>query len=68
MMKPEDSQRIWDEVKANYAKLQACVGPHGFEDIDPGKTFGKRYRCRLCGGELDGAKVSWYQLGLEHGG
>lgn len=38
-----------------------------WEDTTPDKSLGKRYRCRLCGVELNSTDVVWYRRGLEHG-
>lgn len=60
-----DSQKIIDEVLANIALLEQCVGPHKFTHIE-GSVFSKM-RCELCGGLVDGIHAIWYQRGLEHG-
>lgn len=57
---------IWDSVKANQSKLDACAG-HEFGGLQPGASPKTRYECRLCGGTADGFAVSWYQKGLAHG-
>lgn len=56
---------IWDEVKANHAKLDGCVR-HDFGTADDRK-LGARYACRACGGWADASAVTWYSRGLEHG-
>jgi hypothetical protein len=56
---------IWDAVKANHAKLDACPG-HDFGPLQPG-NLSARYECRNCRGWADGSAVSWYQKGLAHG-
>lgn len=66
-LKKETINEVWEEVKANHAKLDACKGPHTFEPIDSTKKIGCRYRCALCGGEVDSINKSWYAKGLEHG-
>jgi hypothetical protein len=33
------------EVKANLAILEACPGPHDFQEIKDGKAFGAKWRC-----------------------
>lgn len=55
---------IWEEVKANAAKLEACPGPHAFERIEGRPT--PRYACRLCSGEVTGTDKAWYERGLAH--
>lgn len=59
---------IWEEVKANHARLKACPGPHDFSiDLNPARTLGKKWRCSKCGGEVDHIVRDWYLKGLEHG-
>ena len=57
---------VWEEVKANHARLDSCIGPHEFTPIDPDKVVGRRYVCGLCKGEVDSIDRSWYEKGLEH--
>lgn len=57
---------IWDEVKANQARLDGCQR-HDFGSQDDRK-LGARYACRLCGGTADASAVIWYSRGLAHGG
>lgn len=59
--------RIWDEVKANDAKLRGC-SRHDFGDLGPPPRLGKRYECRNCGGWASADAVRWYNEGLRHGG
>ncbi len=66
-MNRETAKAIFEEAKANTVALNNCAGPHVFEDITPELKIGKRFRCRLCGGALNGIEVRWYQRGLEHG-
>ena len=66
-MTPDEVKKIWEDVKKNQAKLRGCPGPHDFEDMNPNEAIRKKYRCRLCGGEIDGSKYYWYAMGLEHG-
>lgn len=63
----EESQAIWAKVKANRAHLDACPGPHAFEDVTPERPIGKTYRCTTCGGEVDAVAKHWYEHGLKHG-
>lgn len=63
----EESQAIWAKVKANHARLDACPGPHAFEDVTLTRTLNKHYRCTLCGGEVDAVAKRWYEHGLKHG-
>jgi hypothetical protein len=66
----DQSWQIFKEVKANHATLAACKHPHDFEP-DPADTlhnvFGKRQRCKKCGGTMDSIAARYYCEGLEHG-
>lgn len=55
---------IWESVKANQARLDACP-LHDFGELQ--NKLGARYTCRNCGGHTDASAVSWYQAGLAHG-
>lgn len=55
---------IWEQVKANHAKLEACVGPHDFISLIDKPRY---YICTKCGGELESINVQWYRDGLDHG-
>lgn len=66
MISREEMQAIWAGVQRNHAVLDACPGPHDFQDISPEKKIGKKYRCSKCRGELDGINVRWYERGLDH--
>lgn len=55
---------IWESVRANQAKLEACL-LHDFGELQ--NKMGARYTCRNCGGHADASAVSWYQAGLAHG-
>lgn len=63
----DDIKGLMAEVKTNFAKLDACPGPHDFEAVDR-KPLPNKYRCKVCGGEVDGHAAHWYRKGLEHGG
>lgn len=61
-----DTQQILRDVKANLAKLDHCPGPHVFQPfVIPHRTF-PRYRCAICGGEVEGTNKLWYEKGLAH--
>lgn len=74
----EDMNKILAEIKANSAKLDGCI-VHDFSicldrrtkqpiaEPTPQQTFGGRWRCKNCGGEVDASAKRWYNLGLEHG-
>jgi hypothetical protein len=56
------------KVQANHKALASCAGPHDFSiDVTPTKTFGKRWRCSLCQGEIDSIAKIYYTEGLQHG-
>lgn len=67
MITKAEAQAIWEQVKANGARLDGCAGPHEFQDTTPDKPIGKRYRCSKCTGEVEGSNVRWYEAGLKHG-
>jgi hypothetical protein len=55
--------RIWNEVKANSARLDSCVGPHDFRECgNP-----TRLCCAKCLGMIPKTDVRWYLAGLAHG-
>lgn len=56
---------LWESVKANQAKLDACPG-HDFGEVIPVR-MGAYYRCRHCDGKVDGHAVHWFNLGVAHG-
>lgn len=63
-----DVLAIWEEVKANTQKLEACPGPHEFtQDDDPSREVFKRWRCAKCGGVVNVEGKLWYERGLAHG-
>ncbi len=57
--------KLWEEVKANHAKLDGCP-KHDFKLINK-QPLSARHRCTACGGEIDGTAYHWYSLGLKHG-
>ena len=59
-----DMLKIWDMVKANQARLNACPR-HRFKAVELGKV-GTKYECSCCGGTTDVSSVSWYEKGLAH--
>lgn len=60
--------KIWQEVKANQAKLDACLGPHDFS-IEYRKigNFVRDYQCTKCSGHIQSGDKRWYERGLKHG-
>ena len=64
---PINVRAIWDEVRANQARLDACAGPHDFRPEDPPpKIDMRRYVCAKCGGDVTSVNKLWYDRGLEH--
>lgn len=60
---------IWEQVKANHARLDSCAGPHDFsiEGRKQGQLV-RDWQCSKCGGTLDSVNVQWYRKGLaDHG-
>lgn len=58
------AQTILAEVRANHAKLNACLY-HEFELIYGYKPtdFKRRYACVHCGGTIDGSAYYWHEQG-----
>lgn len=63
----QESQDIFEQVKANFARLKACTGPHDFQPSQRMGTLIRKYKCSKCQGEADSIHVGWYRKGLEHG-
>lgn len=57
---------IWDRVRANQARLEACHR-HDFVALQPEKPMGGKFQCSACGGDVDHHAVWWYRKGLAHG-
>lgn len=60
----EDADRIIAEVKANAATLAACDS-HLFELAK--ESLFPDYRCKHCGGVINGSNLHWYMVGRAHG-
>jgi hypothetical protein len=60
----DDVKGIWEEVKLNAKKLEACGGPHAFGALVAGQ---RRYVCSKCGGGVNANARYWYEQGLVHG-
>lgn len=58
-----DFKKIWEECKANHARLDGCAGPHDFVKVDRRESV-----CSKCQGRLNNIEVFWYTQGLKHGG
>lgn len=69
-----ESLAIWEAVKANHARLDACAGPHDFSIPqrvngvagEPGYNV-REWACTKCGGSTDSIHKHWYEKGLAHG-
>jgi hypothetical protein len=70
-MVSESAKTLWEEVKANHAKLRACKGSHDFvadeTDAYHNSAAAKRRKCTRCGGTMDSINASYYGDGLAHG-
>lgn len=66
MMDKAAASRLWEQAKANQAKLKACKG-HDFPMPKDGLSLGIRVTCTKCGGTLDGINAIWYREGVAHG-
>lgn len=60
-----DARKIFEEVKANIAKLDGCKR-HLFKGGAP--DLGKKKRCEKCGGEMSLSDVAMYIKGYESAG
>lgn len=59
---------LWDEVKANRARLESCSGHRFDKQLDPdGSRLRVRWECSVCRGTVDGQARAWYELGKAHG-
>lgn len=60
-----DMVSLWEEVKANHAKLQDCQR-HDF--VWPAGTvpMNAKVICRACTGWVSPSDARWYELGLAH--
>jgi hypothetical protein len=69
MVTRAESKKIWEQVKANHAKLDACEG-HEFSPVakypDRPDHALKDYVCTKCGGRIDAIAHHWYQMGMKH--
>lgn len=68
-MTKAELERIWEEVKANHARLRGCQFPHEFAtEPDPLRPKGPpRWRCSKCNGTLEYIHGGYYNDGLRHG-
>jgi hypothetical protein len=59
----DEVRTIAERVKANHARLAACLR-HDFDQIAPEATgLRRRFRCRHCGGEIDSTAYHWHEVG-----
>lgn len=66
-MTPEESRALFEQVKANRAKLDACQ-KHHFNIGDPPYRFGAKFTCTNCGGEMDAVQAFRYCQGFKAAG
>lgn len=65
-MDKKEMMEIFQEVKENHKKLDACER-HDFSiDLNSERPMGKKYQCTRCGGWVDETKKTWYEKGLAH--
>lgn len=56
----------YEQIQQNQWKLRDCQ-LHDFSiDITPAQTYGKRYMCSHCDGEVGFQEKAWYEKGLKH--
>ena len=58
-------RKIWEDVKANHARLDGCER-HEFVDIHEIGKGSAKYLCIRCGGTIDAIAHAWYQRGIQH--
>lgn len=68
-LKPGEALAIWEQEKANKAKLDACA-LHQFRlsehaDSSPIQRTAKRFTCIHCSGTLSYSNISWYERGAK---
>lgn len=61
-----DTTKIWDDVKVNRAKLEACVTPHDFISLND-RSLWSHYQCTKCQGKVSWEAATYYLEGLKHG-
>jgi hypothetical protein len=61
---PEEVGRIFDDVKENKRKLDACE-LHDF--YATGEGVRSDFLCRRCDGRISRRDHMWYQIGIRHG-
>jgi hypothetical protein len=74
-----DTDAILVEIRANQKRLDECPKPHDFSiaihrrtnepmiNPKPNETFGCKWRCSKCGGQVDFSDKGWYVRGLLDG-
>lgn len=65
-LKRGEMDKIWQEVKANSAKLESCSLPHEFsvEYRRTGKLV-RDWECSKCHGHVDIHAKKWYMQGIK---
>lgn len=66
----EQTKELFEQVRANSARLRSCTGPHEWEDDPESANRGGlfvRKRCKLCGGHVSPVDASIYDVGVAHG-
>lgn len=67
-LKPGEAVAIWEQEKANKAKLDGCTF-HQFrfaehEGLSPIQRTSKRFTCLHCQGTLQYGSILWYERGV----
>ncbi len=58
---------LWEQVRANSARLKGCEGPHEFVEHEKTGALVRSYRCTKCEGTMPAHDKRRYDEGLEHG-
>lgn len=61
----DEAKRIFEQVKENHAKLDACDG-HDFEPHERQGKLVRSYKCLCCNGVIDSINRQWYERGRVH--
>lgn len=56
---------IWEQVKANVARLRSCERHDFSREYKRGGSV--RYQCLRCRGTVDRLQKYWYEIGVLHG-
>lgn len=65
-MTNEEARELWHRARYNAEALARCKRHAFSRDLSPGLTFGKRWQCTRCGGEVNSNEKFWYENGIRH--